>query len=291
MCIKDSATGCIFIVDLKQQIYQYKNSPVSYYRYGCGKEVIIAFHGYNQTGADFAPIAEALQHKYTFIAIDFFWHGKSEWQEPHDFTETNLRELVLAIIAQEQQLMKKITVCGFSMGARMARVLAHAIPERIARLILLSPPTIEFNQLVNFTTGTLLGSLVFKYVATNHSMLVVWLQRLHRWKVLNRSVYLYSSKNIGEKQRMTKVYKTWIAQRRLRTNLAQIARLANKHKIELILIAGKNDALVPPYKMIKYVRNLFQKYKVFLVRKKHELVTQETLDVLKKILVEQVKFE
>jgi hypothetical protein len=28
-----------------------------------------------------------------------------------------------------------------------------------------------------------------------------------------------------------------------------------------------------------------------LVRKKHELVTQETLDVLKKILVEQVKFE
>ncbi len=286
MCIKDSATGCIFIVDLKQQIYQYKNSTVSYYRYGRGKEVIIAFHGYNQTGADFAPIAEVLQHKYTFIAIDFFWHGKSEWQEPHDVTETDLRELVLAIIAQEQLLMKKITVCGFSMGARMARVLVQTIPESIERLILLSPPTIEFNQLVNFTTGTLLGSLVFKYVATNHSMLVVWLQRLHRWKILNRSVYLYSSKNIGEKQRMTKVYKTWTAQRRLRTNLAQIARLANKHKIELILIAGKNDALVPPYKMIKYVRNLFQKYKVFLVRKKHELVTPETIHLLRKLLID-----
>ncbi|MFN5544322.1 MAG: alpha/beta fold hydrolase, partial [Bacteroidota bacterium] len=167
---------------MKQQIYQYKNSPVSYYRYGCGKEVIIAFHGYNQTGADFAPIAEVLQHKYTFIAIDFFWHGKSEWQEPHDVTETDLRELVLAIIAQEQQLTKKITVCGFSMGARMARVLVQTIPESIERLILLSPPTIEFNQLVNFTTGTVLGLSVFKYVATNHSMLVVWLQRLHRWK-------------------------------------------------------------------------------------------------------------
>lgn len=286
MCIKDSATGCIFIVDLKQQIYQYKNSTVSYYRYGRGKEVIIAFHGYNQTGADFAPIAEVLQHKYTFIAIDFFWHGKSEWQEPHDVTETDLRELVLAIIAQEQQLTKKITVCGFSMGARMARVLVQTIPESIERLILLSPPTIEFNQLVNFTTGTLLGSLVFKYVATNHSMLVVWLQRLHRWKILNRSVYLYSSKNIGEKQRMTKVYKTWTAQRMLRTNLAQIARLANKHKIELILIAGKNDALAPPYKMIKYIRNLFQKHKVFLVRKKHELVTPETIHLLRKLLID-----
>lgn len=286
MCIKDSATGCIFIVDLKQQIYQYKNSTVSYYRYGRGKEVIIAFHGYNQTGADFAPIAEVLQHKYTFIAIDFFWHGKSEWQEPHDVTETDLRELVLAIIAQEQQLTKKITVCGFSMGARMARVLVQTIPESIERLILLSPPTIEFNQLVNFTTGTLLGSLVFKYVATNHSMLVVWLQRLHRWKILSRSVYLYSSKNIGEKQRMTKVYKTWTAQRMLRTNLAQIARLANKHKIELILIAGKNDALAPPYKMIKYIRNLFQKHKVFLVRKKHELVTPETIHLLRKLLID-----
>lgn len=286
MCIKVSATGCIFIDDLRQQIYQYKNSTVSYYRYGRGKEVIIAFHGYNQTGADFAPIAEVLQHKYTFIAIDFFWHGKSEWQEPHNVTETDLRELVLAIIAQEQQLTKKITVYGFSMGARMARVLVQTIPESIERLILLSPPTIEFNQLVNFTTGTLLGSLVFKYVATNHSMLVVWLQRLHRWKILNRSVYLYSSKNIGEKQRMTKVYKTWTAQRMLRTNLAQIARLANKHKIELILIAGKNDALAPPYKMIKYIRNLFQKHKVFLVRKKHELVTPETIHLLRRLLID-----
>jgi pimeloyl-ACP methyl ester carboxylesterase len=172
------------------------------------------------------------------------------------------------------------------MGARMARVLVQTIPESIERLILLSPPTIEFNQLVNFTTGTLLGSLVFKYVATNHSMLVVWLQRLHRWKILNRSVYLYSSKNIGEKQRMTKVYKTWTAQRMLRTNLAQIARLANKHKIELILIAGKNDALAPPYKMIKYIRNLFQKHKVFLVRKKHELVTPETIHLLRKLLID-----
>lgn len=290
MCIKDSATGCIFILVLQQQIYLYKNSLVSYYRYGSGKEIIVAFHGYDQTGLDYAPIAQVLQDKYTLIAIDFFWHGKSEWKEPHDFTATDLRDIILGITAQGDLVLKKLTVCSFSMGTRMLRALVCAVPEKIERIILLSPPTIEFNKLVNFTTGTVLGLSVFKYVANNHAVLSVWLQRLHRWKILNRSVYLYTSKNIGEKQRMAKVYKTWIAQRKLRTNFATIAKLANKYNIQVILIAGKNDGLAPPYKMIKYVQNRFENSKVFLLNKKHELVTQETLGVLKKVLVEQVKF-
>jgi pimeloyl-ACP methyl ester carboxylesterase len=276
---------------LEQKNYLYNNSPISYYRYGSGKEIMVAFHGYDQTGSAYAPVGQLLKDRYTLIAIDFFWHGFSEWREPRDFTEMDLRDIVLGIAAQEELVLKKLTVCSFSMGTRMLRAIVCAFPEKIERLILLSPPTIEFNQLVNFTTGTILGLLVFRHVANNYAVLSNWLQRLYRWKILNRSTYLFSLKNIGEKQRMTKVYKTWIAQRKLRTNLANVAKLANKHKIKVILIVGKNDALAPPYKMIKYVRNRFENSKVFLLNKKHELVTQETLDALKKILVEQVKFE
>lgn len=246
---------------------------------------MVAFHGYDQTGSAYAPVAQLLKDRYTLIAIDFFWHGFSEWREPRDFTEEDMREIVLGIAKQEQLFARKFTVCSYSMGARMARALVRTFPERIERLVLLSPPTFAFNRFLNFTTGTLFGLWIFRYFTRHHNRLVKWVERLNKWKVLNRSVYIFSSKFIGRKERLLKVYKTWYAQRRLRTNFNLFTTLANRHKIELILIVGKNDEITPPHKMIFYAKKKFQYRRVFTIRKKHELVTPETLRVLKKVLL------
>lgn len=266
-----------------KKICPYKHSVISYTRFGYGKEVLVAFHGYGQQSEDFLYFEPVLESSYTVIAIDFFCHGESEWKEQDDFTETDMRDIVLAIARQEHLVARKFDIISFSMGARMARALVRTFPERINRLILISPPTFAFNHFLNFTTGNAFGMSMFRYFLRHNEHLLAWVRRLNKWHILNRSVYIFSSKFISNKERLERVFHTWYAQRRLRTDYRMFASLIDSHEIEVVLIAGKKDAITPPGPMIRYVRKL-KRHRVFIVRQKHELKTPETSAILAKIL-------
>lgn len=260
-------------------LFYYKNSPVSYHRFGHGSEILVAFHGYNQTSADFLYFEDVLAERFTVIAIDFFWHGKSEWCEPEDFTEYDMKMIVVGIQRQERLEAKRFSVCSFSMGARMARALVRSFPGRINYFILISPPTFAFNRFLNFTTNNPLGLWVFRYFVRNNHKLMEWVKRLNKIGILNRSVYIFTSKFIGKPERLEKVYKTWYAQRKLTTNFRSFAHLLNQHTIQTILIAGENDAITPPKQMITYIKKL-KNGTVILTSTKHELATTAVKDIL-----------
>ncbi|MES2779597.1 MAG: alpha/beta hydrolase [Bacteroidota bacterium] len=265
------------------RLFYYKNSPVSYHRYGNGTEILVAFHGYNQTSAEFLYFEDVLSEQFTVIAIDFFWHGQSEWCEPEDFTEYDMKMIVVGIQRQEHIETSRFSVCSFSMGARMARALVRSFPSRINYFILLSPPTFSFNRFLDFTTNNPLGLWTFRYFVRNNRALMGWVRRLNKARILNRSIFIFTSKFIGKPERLEKVFKTWFAQRKLRTNFSSFATMLNKHEIRTILIAGKDDAITPPKKMIAYIRKL-KHGQVFLIPAKHELATMAVKAVLSNIL-------
>ncbi len=124
--------------------------------------------------------------------------------------------------------------------------------------------------------------MAFKYFAQTPNALRNWVERLHKWYVLNRSVYVFTSKFVGRQERIEKVYKTWLAQRKLRTNFTSFAQLLNQHQIRVILIVGKTDAITPPHQMVRYVRKLKNR-RIFILKKKHELATPETKHVFGKL--------
>lgn len=261
------------------RLFRYKNSPISYHRFGFGAEIMVAFHGYNQTSAEFLYFEEVLSGKFTVLAIDFFWHGQSEWREPEDFTEFDMKMIVVGIQRQEHLEATRFSVCSFSMGARMARALVRSFPSRINYFILLSPPTFAFNRFLNFTTNNPVGLWTFRYFVRNNRKLMEWVKRLHKAGILNRSVFIFTSKFIGKPERLEKVFKTWYAQRKLTTNFSSFAQLLNKHGIRTILIAGKEDSITPPKKMIAYVNKL-NNGAVFLIPAKHELRTDAVKNIL-----------
>lgn len=253
----------------------YKNSKVSYYKYGTGKEVMVAFHGFNQDGQAYQYFEDVLAQRFTVIAIDFFWHGKSEWNEEEDFTDADMCNIFWQIAYKEGLKQQRFSVCSFSMGARMARALVKNYAHLVDYFILLSPPTFAFNSFLNFTTNHPIGLAAFKYFLNTPGALQRWVSGLHRVGILNRSVYVFTSKFVGTPDRLLRVYNTWHAQRKLQTNFKYFATLVNKHHIKVILVVGKNDFITPPMPMIKYVRKLTNS-KVFILRKKHELATPQT---------------
>jgi pimeloyl-ACP methyl ester carboxylesterase len=269
-----------YLYNKMQHLFSYKESLVSYHRFGTGKKVLVAFHGYNQTGDEYAYFEDVLGSHFTVIAIDFFWHGQSEWKEQEDFTEEHMKQIVLGIARQEHIAVRKFSVCSFSMGARMARALVRIFPNRIEHFILLSPPTFSFNTFLHFTTVNPIGLSLFRYFVRNHTALMHSVKVLHKLKILNRSVYIFTSKFIGKPDRLENVFKTWFAQRRLETNFTAFAQLVNEHNIHVVLIAGKNDTITPAQKMIRYIRKI-KNGEVIMLDKKHELTTAETKYVFK----------
>lgn len=265
-----------------KRLFHYENSVVSYLRFGRGKQIMVAFHGYGQNAADYLYFEPVLAGRFTVIAIDFFFHGESEWREQRDFTREDMRDIVFGIAAQEKLSAPKFTVCSFSMGARMARALVQTFPQRIDRFILLSPPTFAFNRFLNFSTNTTLGLKLFRYFIQHHEVLLTWVKRLNQWKILNRAVYVFSAKFMVNSDRLQRVFDTWYAQRKLLTNFKHFARLLNQNQIEVILISGLNDAITPAGPMVRYVKRL-HKHRIFLVEQKHQLQTEACLEVFEEL--------
>ena len=265
------------------RLFYYNHSPVSYRRFGNGKDVLVAFHGYNQSSADFLFFEDVLSEKFTVLAIDFFWHGQSEWHEQEDFTEYDMKMIVVGIQRQEQIDASHFSVCSFSMGARMARALVRSFPSRIQYFILLSPPTFAFNRFLNFTTNNPIGLWTFRYFVRHNRKLMDWVRWLFKARILHRSVYIFTSKFIGKPDRLEKVFKTWYAQRKLTTNFGSFARLLDKYPIQTVLIAGKDDTITPPANIIRYVQQL-QNGRVMLIDNKHELTTPAVKEALRTLL-------
>jgi pimeloyl-ACP methyl ester carboxylesterase len=269
---------------MHRRMFIYQHSPVSYYRYGYGNQYIVAFHGFGQSGSFFQYFEEALGKDYTIIAIDFFWHGASQWLEKRDFTEVDMREIVIGIARQEHIFARKFSIVSFSMGARMARALVRTFPERIERVVFIAPPTQYFNYFLNFTVGTRFGLFMFRYFLKNNDSLLWWINFLNKIGILNRSVKIFSSKFIGNTERLKKVYQTWYSQRMLRTNFKKFATLVDAHNIEVVLVAGKHDTITPPSQMIRYIKRL-NKRRLFLIPIKHELNTPAVSHVLHKVFM------
>jgi len=260
---------------MNKKLFLYRSSRISYHRFGTGKDVLVAFHGYNQTGSEYVYFEDVLGKQFTIIAIDFFWHGDSAWLEQEDFLDEDMQNIFNGIAKQEDLHAETFSVCSFSMGARLARALVRNFAHRIDYFILLSPPTFTFNKFLNFTTNNPLGLNLFKYFVNTPGALQSWVERLYQWKILARSVYIFTSKFVGKQERIEKVFNTWYAQRKLKTNFKTFAHTLNNSNINVILIVGEKDSITPPNGMVKYISKLKNR-RIFILQKKHELATPET---------------
>lgn len=95
-------------------------------------------------------------------------------------------------------------------------------------------------------------------------------------------MYVFTSKFVGKQERIEKVFNTWYAQRKLKTNFKTFAQILNNSNINVVLIVGKNDSITPPKGMIKYINKLKNR-RIFILQKKHELATPETKRVFEEL--------
>jgi len=89
----------------------------------------VLLHGFTQTGRSWAPVVARLGERYRCFAPDLPGHGDAAHRRPASF------DAVAAYLAALRT--DRFTLCGYSMGGRLALAVALRIPERIERLVLI----------------------------------------------------------------------------------------------------------------------------------------------------------
>lgn len=94
---------------------------------------LVCLHGLRGHGRIFAPLAERLSPRFHVLAPDLRGHGRSDWEPPWNLE---------AHVGDVRQLVERggPAVClGHSFGARIVLELLAAVPELVARTVLLEP--------------------------------------------------------------------------------------------------------------------------------------------------------
>jgi lipase len=92
---------------------------------------LVCVHGVTGHGERFRRLAEERLTGFRVIAVDLRGHGRSGYEPPW-----NLETLVDDLL---ETVEGRATWLGFSLGGRLVAELAHRVPERVERLVLLDP--------------------------------------------------------------------------------------------------------------------------------------------------------
>ena len=90
---------------------------------------VVFLHGFTHTGASWDPVIAALPQRYRALAPDLRGHGSATGAQPVDL------DGVIADLAAAAP--RRFSLVGYSMGGRLALHAALALPERVARLVLI----------------------------------------------------------------------------------------------------------------------------------------------------------
>ena len=92
---------------------------------------VVLLHGFAGTGRAWEPVIARLEReRYTALAPDLRGHGSARDARPVTFAA-----VVADVLASAPE---RFTLCGYSMGGRIAMHVALAAPQRIERLVLVA---------------------------------------------------------------------------------------------------------------------------------------------------------
>jgi pimeloyl-ACP methyl ester carboxylesterase len=225
---------------MPQQKLSFKNSVITYYKYGNGSKILFCLHGYGEDGTSFSFLEKYLGETYTLYAIDFPFHGATDWNE-EVLSSDGLLYIFNSISNNTNNLF---SVLAYSMGGRAALYLLQHIPEKIERVVLIAPDGLHENFWYFLSTQTKPGNKLFAYTMQKPQLFFSFLNAAGKTNIVNKSIVKFVHHFLDDANERTLLYKRWSVMHVFRPNLADIKNLCNKKDIQLHLLFGSFDRII-----------------------------------------------
>lgn len=225
---------------MQHHFLAYKASLIHYYVFGKGAKTLFCFHGYGENGYSFAFLQKRLGDDFTLYAIDFPFHGKTQWNEEAPFTPDDL----IAIIKLIHFTNTKFSLLAYSMGGRVAMHLIEKMPDEIEMAALVAPDGLHQNIWYRLTTQTHLGNKAFAYTMKNPGWFFKTVNAIARLKLLNKSIIKFMHYYLDEEKERMLLYKRWTFMRKFKPSLWHIKHLCERYPVQLNFLFGEYDRII-----------------------------------------------
>lgn len=258
---------------MQHQLLTYRDSAISYYRFGNGPKQVLCFHGYGENAQTFAFLEASIGNEYSFHAIDLPFHGQTVWKQSLDFTVTDLQQIISLL--QLKATNSKPVLLGYSLGGRVALSLYQSQPEDFSKLVLLAPDGLLMNPWYWLSTQTMAGNRLFRFTMKYPGWFFGTLQGLNKMGRVNASVFKFVNSYIGNPELRTLLYQRWTVLRKLKPDLPLIRSLIMKYQTPIHLLYGKHDRIILPERGEQFRKGIEEYCSVNILPAGHQLLQEK----------------
>lgn len=252
--------------------------------FGNGEKPLLCFHGFNRSPWDYRVFEKELGSIYTFYSFYLFFYGESRVIEKDSITKKEFRELLLKFL--DEQKIEKFSVMGFSLGGRLALMLTELFPERIEEVFLLAPDGLKKNSWHHQGLSSIAGRRLFKYLVESPVFFFKIASVLKKRKLIPESLYNFALFHMENEEKRKKVYNVWMAMRKLIPDLKKIFQAAKEYALQIHIIFGKYDKVIPHKILVPLPEHLQGKIVKHIWNSGHFLLNEKGAREIKKILHE-----
>lgn len=254
-----------------------------YYReYGKGKKILFAFHGFDRTGEDFKVFENSLGSKYTIVAIDLLYHGKSSYpkiNKANILSYDNLKELISLYI--QKRSIEKFGILGYSLGGRVAFACIELFPEQVEEVYLFAPDGVSRNRFYEILRSLYPVQSLYKKFIHKPGFMFKSFELLTATSIMSKRLNKFLHYQLETVERRQKIYNVWKLFRRIYPNMGKVKKIINHMRIPVYIFYGKHDPIEPIARGKKLLKGIEENSKLFITDNGHNLISEKMNTYLK----------
>lgn len=262
--------------DRTNGIISWKGFHWEYFVYGEGPEVLFAFHGFDNDAVDFSVFEKDLGKRYTIVAINLFFHGRSFTEKgifKPGFTTQDQQELFKRFLVEFD--CKRFSLLGYSLGGRVVLQLAIDFSDRINRIFLLAPDGLKIGYWYLFVTHTRIGRFLLERVVKHPDHFFFVARFLRSIRVIGEKPYKFALNNFDNAEKRRKVHDVWILFRHILPDPFLVKIALEEHQVSLHMLFGVHDTIIPAAWGKRFMRGLDVPVTLDVLEMGHNMLKQK----------------
>ncbi len=234
-------------------------------------------------------VDNGFEEHYDIFAIDFFFHGNSQYP-PERIDKNQLKKEEFAAIISSfcaDLNLEKPNLLGYSLGGKLCLILLEQLPKQFENAYLLAPDGLHktwwYRVLLNFPPFR----WVYCYYIKNPYWYFWWIRFLKQIGLLHAKAAGFAISEMATEERRQQVYDVWMVMKNMEPNYEQLRthNLTGRLKIAI----GKYDRIIRPWKAKSFLGKvgLDKEKHLWLLDCGHNFLRQEVFEQLSKRIIKK----
>lgn len=267
---------------MQRLFIEYEHSTFSYLKGGSGDQVLLCLHGFGEESETFSFLEKYLGNVFTIYAIDFPWHGQTNWRKTLTFPTKGMMELMERMIEGFDE--KNIHLLCYSMGGRVGLSLLQRMPTKIEKAVFLAPDGLKVNFWYWLATQTWFGNGLFR-ITMQYPQWFRWaVDLMKHFNLINTSVAKFVHYYIDDQKVRDDLYRIWTTMRKFRPHLKKVKSNIVQYQIPVHLVFGEFDRVILPENGYGFQKDVQQLVTVNVIKSGHQLLKEKHISLIVSLL-------